>query len=97
MSLALKGSDEPNIEKRLRLHLIKTELLLDYGFPSYPLPFEKYSVSVNWLDQSLLELLTTLHLIHLFNPAGLIQGSTLYKLLGEITSAFRASVAMDDP
>lgn len=74
-----------------------TELLSDYGFPPYPLPFGKYSVSDDWLDQSLLELLTTLHLIHLLKSRDLIRGSTPYKLLGEITSAFRASVAMDRP
>ena len=86
-----------NRPKKAEITPLMTELQSDYGFPSYPLPFEKYSVSDDWLDQSLLELLTTLHLLHLFNPAGLIRGSTPYKLLGEITSAFRASVAMDTP
>ena len=72
------------------------ELLLDYGFPPYPLSFGKYSVSDDWLDQSLLELLITLHLLHLSKSRNLVRGSTPYKLLGEITSAFRAFVAVND-
>jgi hypothetical protein len=31
--------------KKAEITPLTTELWLDYGFPSYPLPFEKYSVS----------------------------------------------------
>lgn len=55
--------------KKVEIIPLMIKLLLDYGFPSYPLPFEKYFINTDWLDQSLLESSTTLHLICLFNLA----------------------------
>jgi hypothetical protein len=50
----------------------------------------RYLLSPDYLGESLLELLTTLYLLYLFNPAGLTKDSTPSRFFVRLTPDFRS-------